>query len=89
MKKSKLLILMGILPFMFTSCTNNNMEGQNTFQNSQEINQEEQISNSSIIEDIIDSDEIFEDENKDNIKDDEIVSEEDNKVDKPIEEEPY
>ena len=55
MKKSKLLILMGMLPFMFTSCTNNNIEGQNPFQNSQGIVSEEQISNSSIIEEIINS----------------------------------
>ena len=55
MKKSKLLILMGMLPFMFTSCTNNNIEGQNPFQNSQESVGEEQISNSSIIEEIINS----------------------------------
>ena len=86
MKKYKLLMLIGILPFMFTSCTNNNVEGQNTFQNSQEIIQEEQISNSSIIEDIIDSDDVIEEENKDNIEDDEIVSEEENKLDKPLEE---
>ena len=55
MKKRKLLILMGMLPFMFTSCTNNNIEGQNPFQNSQGIVSEEQISNSSIIEEIINS----------------------------------
>ena len=55
MKKSKLLVLMGMLPFMFTSCTNNNIEGQNPFQNSQESVGEEQISNSSIIEEIINS----------------------------------
>ena len=89
MKKYKLLMLIGILPFMFTSCTNNNVEGQNTFQNSQEIIQEEQISNSSIIEEIIDSEDVIEEENKDNIEDNEIVSNEDNKVDKPLEEETY
>ena len=55
MKKCKLLVLMGMLPFMFTSCTNNNIEGQNPFQNSQESVGEEQISNSSIIEEIINS----------------------------------
>lgn len=81
MKKSKLLILMGMLPFMFTSCTNNNIEGQNPFQNSQGIVSEEQISNSSIIEEIINS-------NSEEV--DEIVGEEElTNQNSEIIEEPY